>query len=452
MEWSRDSNSGYLSTVPAIGYLRETIYVRAKEIKVSDSLYGADYKIAYASEPVRLDFDAHDSSKVTVFFMNDYVTPHEQHASVTIDPGISLGALMPRDPSRSGYSFKGWQTNTGLTFDATTVVTTTIYVYSQWELGGVIINPGTNLIVTYYRNDGTTAIHDRDTTIPNSGGYVKSLPSNPVRTGYIFTGWNMRADGTGTAFSTTTYVSQNLPVYAQWYNSAGGDGTTVLPNGQVPLGQRPPGFIEDHIPFLTGYPDGSVKPDNPITRAEVATIFFRLLSNPAKNNPRETVFSDVADRWFTQAVNYLASIEILTGYPEGDFRPDRPITRAEFAAVSSRFDKLAVMEGSAAFPDIEGHWAKEYINSAYAKGWVSGYPEGVFKPQQNITRAEVVKVVNTMLHRRLRIADMPADILLNIVKFTDAETHWAYDEIVEASNNHDYTRRSDGYETWTRLK
>jgi hypothetical protein len=103
---------------------------------------------------------------------------------------------------------------------------------------------------------------------------------------------------------------------------------------------------------------------------------------------------------------------------------------------------------SSGFPDIAGHWAAAYIDSAFAKGWVSGYPDGTFKPQQNITRAEVVKVVNTMLNRRIRAEDIPTGIR----RFTDIEGHWAYADIVEASNGHDFQRRSDGYEIWTRLR
>jgi hypothetical protein len=458
MEWSKSEIGPFSSNTPTnndIGDNWTTIFVRVKESSYfgSDSLYG-NYKKFVPSKVTQLDFPPADpSSYYTVIFdaaggnfSNNVITETRYPTR-----NSTVGSNMPSNPSRDGFQFIGWEDG----FTSTTPVTRNMHVRAQWrDLTAPPIVTPTTLTVTFFNNDGTLASVTRTITLSGgaTGGYVTSLPT-PTRLGYSLLGWNFSANGTGGAFTTSTWVTQNVSVFAQWQLIIGGGipGTTI-PNGQVPTGQRPPGFLEDHIPFITGYPDNSVRPDNHITRAEVAMIFFRLLSNPEKNNPRASVFSDVGDKWYTQAVNYLASIEILTGYPEGTFLPDRSISRAEFAAVASRFDKLAVMDGGAAFPDIEGHWAKEYINSAFAKGWVSGYPEGTFKPQQNITRAEVVKVVNTMLERRLRVADMPADILANIVKFTDFEGHWAYSEIVEASNNHDYTRRSDGYETWTRLK
>jgi len=373
--------------------------------------------------------------------------------------GNTPGNNMPGNPSRASNTFLGWNTlqdGNGVVFDSKTPVATDITVYAQWKPitdtggggggGGGGDQPIAKYKVTFDGNGGSPSRTEKEVNSGSSLG--NDMPSEPKRDGYTFDGWNTQADGRGAAFTSVTKVTKNMTVYAQWVNGAinggtggKGDDITNIFDAGPPLA----GFLAEHIPYISGYPDNSMRPQNAITRAEVSMIFFRLLSSAEKNNPRTSIFGDVAnDAWYAQAVNYLASIEILTGYPDGTFKPNQPITRAEFAAVCSRFDNLA-QTSSNAFPDVEGHWAKDYINSAYAKGWVSGYPEGNFKPQQNITRAEVVKVVNTMLNRKIHLEDIPE----GIKKFTDIEGHWAYTEIVEACNDHDYTRKSDGYELWT---
>ena len=205
-------------------------------------------------------------------------------------------------------------------------------------------------------------------------------------------------------------------------------------------------FIADHIQYINGYPDGSVRPDADITRAEVCAILFRLLSDTAKHNTYTSKFDDVTnDAWFAQSVKYLSSIGIVNGYPEGDFRPDNPITRAEFATLISGFDNLEPSEGSV-FSDTSGHWAEEYINSAAEKGWVSGYPDGTFQPEQYMTRAEVVTVVNRMLLRSIETEDVPEWA----PNYNDLpSSHWAYSQMTEASLGHEFERKDDGInETW----
>ncbi|MCL1976365.1 MAG: InlB B-repeat-containing protein [Firmicutes bacterium] len=394
---------------------------------------------------------------LTVTFNYNYSNcPSPVNRSVSRESSLGAEEKWPGDPSpRTGYRFLGWNTRAdgkGDPFISSTIVLTSLTVYAQWEQ---IINGGAVSdvwVVTFMGNQGNP--YSQTVSIEKSrggGGLGGLMPANPSRNGYTFAGWNTTSNGTGSWFISTTAIDRDITVYAIWEALITvGPAITTIIEPDVPLA----GFTADHIPFITGYPDGTVKPDNPITRAEVAMIFFRLLTSPDKTTPRISAFADVPeDIWYTQAVNYLASIEILVGYAEdGTFRPGRNITRAEFAAVASRFDKLEDVNINI-FPDIENHWAKAQINSAYAKGWVSGYPEdGTFRPQKNISRAEVVKIVNTMLNRKLDLVDLSADILNNIIKFSDIAGHWAHAHVVEASNNHDFTRKSDGYEIWTRLK
>ena len=202
---------------------------------------------------------------------------------------------------------------------------------------------------------------------------------------------------------------------------------------------------EVHIKYIQGYPDGTVRPDSSITRAEVASIFWQLLKDSGKNMAISGSFDDVdSNAWYAQAVNYLASIDVINGYEDGTFQPDRNITRAEFAALISRFDDLS-SSAVQPFSDVPAnHWASSYIISAYLKGWVSGYPNGTFMPNNSITRAEVVKAVNYVLGRGIKAQDVPSEYH---DLYTDLPvSHWAFAEIIEASVAHDYERLPDGYE------
>ena len=203
--------------------------------------------------------------------------------------------------------------------------------------------------------------------------------------------------------------------------------------------------LDDHRIYLYGYPDDTVRPEKGITRAEAASIFYRLLQAEYMGGGTTAVFSDVPDEaWFSQAINTLAEMEKILGYEDGTFRPDDPITRAEFATIATRFDDLSPASGIVFNDVLEGHWAIDYIQSAYAAGWVGGYEDGTYRPEQNISRAEVVKIVNTMLKR---LPEATPDDLEN--PYTDIEApHWAYTHIIEASIEHRYERDNNNPEKW----
>ena len=208
----------------------------------------------------------------------------------------------------------------------------------------------------------------------------------------------------------------------------------------------------DHYAYVFGYEDDTVRPNNDITREEVATIFYRLLTDPArdayftdKNN-----FPDVeSGRWSNKAISTLSNADIISGYPEdGTFRPANPITRAEFASIVSRFDSLNY-NGDNKFNDISGHWASNFINAASEKGWISGYPDGSFKPQNNITRAEAITLINNVLNRHVDSEGLHEDAK----KWSDMkESDWFYHAVMEATNSHDYNRETDSHpENWTEI-
>ena len=206
----------------------------------------------------------------------------------------------------------------------------------------------------------------------------------------------------------------------------------------------------DHYAFLVGYADGTFGPERNMTRAEVTTMFARLLTEQIEaDKTYSSTFNDVAkDCWAANYIGYMQQFGIVTGYEDGSFRPDAPVTRAEFAAIASRFEKLT--QGSASFTDVpDTHWAVRYINFAATRGWVTGYEDGSFKPEHSITRAEVAAVTCRLLERSADQTYIRSHIG-ELRTFADVtESHWAYWYAMEAANGHDYTK-SGGSENWSR--
>ncbi len=250
-------------------------------------------------------------------------------------------------------------------------------------------------------------------------------------------------------------------------NSGGSNGgTTVIPDTQTPLDpgitiddQEVPlaGAVglndADHFAYVIGYEeDGTVRPLNNISRAEVATIFFRLMTEEFRQSNWSTVnsFIDVEEGdWYNNAVSTCAKAGILTGYEDGSFKPNASITRAEFAAVAARFlDDSYVDDGKGDFSDTADHWAASYIRLAAKAGWINGSGNR-FDPEEYITRAQVMTIVNRMLDRT-----PDKDHMLPSMKtWTDnPEGTWYYEAVQEATNEHDYTRDEMSIETWTLVK
>lgn len=206
----------------------------------------------------------------------------------------------------------------------------------------------------------------------------------------------------------------------------------------------------DHLAFLSGYANGTFGPDRNMTRAEVTTMFARLLTEKmAADQTYSNTFSDVAkSHWAANYIGYMQQFGIITGYADGSFRPDASVTRAEFAAIASRFEKLT--EGNKSFSDVpSSHWAAKYINFAATRGWVNGYADGTFQPNNSITRAEVAAVTCRLLERNADQSYIRSH-LSELRAFTDvSESHWAYWYTMEAANGHDYTK-SGSSETWSR--
>ena len=209
---------------------------------------------------------------------------------------------------------------------------------------------------------------------------------------------------------------------------------------------------EDHFNYIIGTPEGLSLPTANVTRAEVATIFFRLMTDDAraKFDSLDNNFSDVAKgKWYNRAISTLAKAGIIKGDPAGTYRPGDPITRAEMAAIIARFGDFK--EGGKTFSDISGHWAQKYIELAASNGWINGNPDGTFKPNNNITRAETVAMINRVLNRQTESNDdlLPVSQMTNWSDNMDT-AKWYYRDMQEATNNHKAERTGDSmYEKWT---
>lgn len=220
--------------------------------------------------------------------------------------------------------------------------------------------------------------------------------------------------------------------------------------------QEPDGLnTEDHVAYIIGYPDGEVKPEGNITRAEVATIFFRLLTDETREEywSQTNGYTDVArDAWYNNAISTLSNLGIIDGYEDGSFRPNSPITRAEFTKIAVSFFEYADIEYEGTFSDVaEGRWYTQFVAAAVEMGLIEGYPDGTFRPDASITRAEACTIVNRTLGRAPH-----EDHLLpeeEMITWPDnLYGAWYYADMQEATNSHDYewtTEDSERVEDWT---
>ena len=209
---------------------------------------------------------------------------------------------------------------------------------------------------------------------------------------------------------------------------------------------------EIHFNYVIGYTDGTIRPNNDISRAEVATIFFRLLTDEAREQYTTTAgnFTDVkAGMWCNRAIATLTNMGIIKGYTDGSFQPNKSITRAELATIIARFAKLDV--NTKTFSDINGHWAQKNIELAAGNGWINGYEDGTFRPNNNITRAETFAMINRVLDRQTEsVSDLLPTSDMNMWSDNLNENAWYYKDVQEATNYHKCDRVGDSvYEKWT---
>ena len=336
--------------------------------------------------------------------------------------GTPTPAFTGGTPTRSGYTFTGWEPSVAATVTGNAVYT------AQWTKNSSSSHHSTRYTLHYESNGGTAYKDER-----YSSGTKVTLDKTPTRESYTFTGWY--ADKELTQKISSIKMTSEKTVYAGWKASTVPD----MLNG------------DDHYAYVVGYSDGTVRPNANISRAEVATIFFRLLKEEVRdgNLTTENTFADVTDgQWHNKAISTMAKLGIVKGRRADSFDPDASITRAEFAAICARFNTKPV-ENSGSFSDISGHWAENEIERAAAFGWISGYPDGTFRPDARITRAEAMTMINRVL---CRMPQSESNLLDSMVTWPDNKpSDWHYLAVQEATNSHDFDRQGEVGESWTKL-
>ena len=301
----------------------------------------------------------------------------------------------------------------------------------------------------------------KQTLVKGSSYTVADVPASVsgskdgVNGTFSFNGWKK---DDGTVLTGEQQLTADLTLHGVWTftkkSSGGGGGggshkpTVTIPD-DVPTGLNG----DDHYAYIVGYPDSTVRPQNGITRAEVATIFFRLLTDETRNanSTKSNSYSDVAaGAWYNHAVSTLSAMGIVKGDSHGKFNPNAPITRAEFAAIAARFDDKANTT-AVDFSDIASHWAKDEISAAANNGWINGYTDGTFRPNNKITRAEAMTLVNRVLKRLPETAE---DLHNDMIKWSDNSdtSAWYYLAVQEATNSHYYDLKENKHEKWSKLR
>ena len=300
----------------------------------------------------------------------------------------------------------------------------------------------------------------KQTLVKGSSYTVADVPASVsgskdgVNGTFSFNGWKK---DDGTVLTGEQQLTADLTLHGVWSftkkSSGGGGGGSRKPTVTIP-DDVPTGLNgDDHYAYIVGYPDSTVRPQNGITRAEVATIFFRLLTDETRNanSTKSNSYSDVAaGAWYNHAVSTLSAMGIVKGDSQGKFNPNAPITRAEFAAIAARFDDKANTT-AVDFSDIASHWAKNEISAAANNGWINGYTDGTFRPNNKITRAEAMTLVNRVLKRLPETAE---DLHNDMIKWSDNSdtSAWYYLAVQEATNSHYYDLKENKHEKWSKLR
>lgn len=412
-----------------------------------------------------------DGSYVALFRLKQYVLRYDANGGTGTmeDQTFPHGQAHPLEKcafSREGYSFVGWateqkgkveyedQTNIKLDKEFPNLKDDNdeATLYAVWREQSVTLS--------YEPNDAELgSVSSALETVVAVTGTAKGSTAQ-AKSGARFDGW-YSADGALLSKELTFVptkgdgaVWQGTTYYANFSakRSPSTPSTPAKPDETKPTLAPIPEMLngEDHYAYLLGYEDGTVRPNGSISRAEVATVLFRLLKDDVRmqNLTKDNAYSDVSDTaWYAAAVSTLSKMGVISGYPDSTFRQDAPITRAEFAAMIARFDETA-KSADTPFTDISGHWAENAIGKAYGNGWVEGSSKTVFCPESNLTRAETATLLNRVLHR---LPEKESDLLANQIVWPDnPETFWGYLAIQEATNSHEYERKADGvHETQT---
>ncbi len=430
-------NQLWSDTPPVVKHVsdgKKTVYVKVNKAGYAETIKNADIEVV--KRPIQIMWPK--TTKFTYDGSEKNVTPTIHNLIAGDDVSLTMRnerAAQVGDYMAEAVQLSGKDAGNYLLPESGRVLPWSIL--KQSGTSGGKGSGGVARYTLHYNSNGGTAYKDE---IYNSGTAVP-LNKAPKREGYTFTGWY--ADKKLSTKITSITMKENKTVYAGWEKDVQ---TEPLRIPDMLNGDR-------HIAYISGYTNGTVRPGEHITRAEVAAIFYRLLKENVriKNETTHSAFSDVPENmWCCTPVSTIARLGIVTGRSPELFDPMAPITRAEFATICARFDQSG-MQASIHFQDIDTCWARSYIERAAALGWISGYSDGTFRPNNLLTRAETMCIINRMLGR---LPERASDMVPSMRTWPDnADTNaWYYLDVQEATNSHSFQRKGDGiHETWTGL-
>lgn len=414
---------------------------------------GLSWTIKLDIDGYKYDHAAVDGSNLNVYYVKDTSKVHDQSYTVeyykdgarvegddvTVTKSVWINdTTVPYDAKDFSMAADKY---TGYKFDSTAPATIPAAIAD----GAVIkVNYTVNKHIITYQITGSYFANDeyyKQDNVPY-GTKLPLIADDMTQAGYTFSGWTgLPATMPDNDVTVTGSYTANPPIIIIPINPP-----TEIPDEDVPKDLN----STDHYVYIMGYPDGTVQPNGNITRAEVTTAFYRLLTTETRDSiftSSKAPYSDIAvSQWFNKAIASMPTGKYVMGYPDGSFGANRNITRAEFVAIAARF--MNAKDGTVTFSDVSTtNWAYQYISTAVSYGWIEGYEDGTFRPNQPITRAEAMTIINRMLNR-----GVDANGLMEGFKDwpDNVKGAWYYFDVLEATNDHEYTGARP-VEQWTSL-
>ena len=406
-----------------------------EDYKHVDSLLN-NYDINYINKNTSTVYDP-NGGQGKLFYVKECETPYDDDGFIK-NHTVKIKELKDTNISNGSKKFLYWSTEPdgkGLKFQPGKEHTLkgNLYLYAIWE------NVQDTVRLTLDENHRGGEITNIEV---EEGDLIEPHLYIPRRRGYIFRGWSYDQKHLDEVKPVDRIYTDTI-LYAIWKKAE-------IEREEEPIEIKG----EDHKTYIFGYPDGSVRPNGSITRAEAAAMLSRLLNIEAIGSAAKPNFTDTESSWYNKAINAVVFRGIMKGYPDGRFRPNAPITRAEFTQMISTIDNKPY--GTAPFADVPGHWAERAIGSEYQAKRITGYPDGLFRPDANITRAEAAVILNKIFERKYDAASLLKCKNPQMIKrFTDLnESFWGWNDMVEATNTHEYVRREKNKlpEDWLLIK
>lgn len=388
-----------------------------------------NYDVYYVNPLITIIYDSNGGTPEEKIFgeelksKNDEIIPAEHKVKSLEETGLK----------KDGFTFKEWNTKAdgrGTSYKAGSILSTSsnMILYAIWNEDKPAPKPSepNTVILTLDENHRSGEITNIEV---EEGDLIEPHLYIPRRRGYIFRGWSYDQKHLDEVkLGDRIYTDTTL--YAIWKRAE----EEIVEEPEEIKG-------EDHKAYIFGYPNGTVRPNGSITRAEAAAMLARLLNIEAIGSAAKPQFTDTESSWYNKAINAVVFRGIMKGYPDGRFRPNAPITRAEFTQMISTIDNKPY--GVAPFADVPGHWAERAIGSEYQAKRITGYPDGLFRPDANITRAEAAVILNKIFERKYdNLSLLKCKNPQMIKRFTDLnESFWGWNDMVEATNTHEYVRR-----------